>query len=1226
MNAQENHDILHGGEGDDTLSGGSGNDIYLYNLGDGEDTIIDTLSGINEIHFGAGITSFDITLTEIGDDLLVEISAGQSLLIQDQLLNNQNGFIISTLVFDDGSTMNLRGGETLIGDEFINTLTAGAGNDFLFGKQSVDYLYGNGGNDTLAGGSGDDQLVGGDGHDILIGGTGIDTMIGGLGDDTYIIGRNHGDDVIIDTSTLSTNIIQFEAGITQDDVRVNSSVLGANRHVDVFVNNGDGTESRVRIDNEFNDAGKKIIELHFADGSVIDFSDGYVLRGTDGNDLIYASNLGSVFDNDTLIGEAGDDNLIGYNGNDILNGGTGNDYLSGGLGNDTYIIGKTHGDDTIIDGGVLSTNIIQFEADVTLSDVRLISVFAGGDRHLDVMIDNGDGTESRVRIDEEFNVANEKIRELHFADGTVIELQDGYTLTGDDSNNVIDANYTLGVVDNDTLYGLGGNDNLSGYGGDDVLYGDTGDDYLSGGTGSDILHGGLGSDYLDGGLDDDTFVMTQEATATDTITGFALAGNEKIDLSGASFSDIWVLDDLTLTDVSGNTHITFASGYKIIVNYITSTDLTVDDFIFQPPLTLTGTPGDDTLVAFGGNDFLYSSAGWDVLDGGARSDTAYYSGDALGAQFNIRDDAGLGVDFTGDVLQGAYTVDLLHGIEILEGTTHDDTFFIEDVKDGMVIDGSTGIDRIQIGAADMVVDLGAQTITQGANVMSWVNVETVTAFVPGVSGTGKLVLGTRDVDAALTGTIGNDEIHGFSGDDTLNGDAGEDVLFGGDDADTLHGGSENDTLHGGAGNDALNGDAGIDVLYGDSGADTLYGGDHKDTLYGGDDADELHGGNHKDTLYGDADGDTLYGDAGEDKLYGGEGDDELHGGDDDDKLYGGLGADTLYGDAGEDDLFGGDGDDELHGGTENDELYGGAGADTLYGDAGHDSLDGGAGNDTLHGGDGNDKIGGYTGDDVIYGDAGEDQLHGEMGDDTIYGGDGDDLIFGNDGADEIHGGEGFDTLYGGSDNDVIYGDQNDDTIDGGKGNDTIYGGDHNDSLFGGLDDDTIYGDAGDDMVGGGDGADELFGGQGEDTLLGGNDSDTLHGGADADFLRGEAGDDTLRGDSGDDILAGENGDDILIGGAGADTLYGNAGADVFTFEALSDSLHWSQDTITDFDQGTDLIDVSALGFSNITYGLGSGTVLGFMNAGSYTYIIHDPSDFSIKLDGLFGLTDADFVF
>lgn len=68
---------------------------------------------------------------------------------------------------------------------------------------------------------------------------------------------------------------------------------------------------------------------------------------------------------------------------------------------------------------------------------------------------------------------------------------------------------------------------------------------------------------------------------------------------------------------------------------------------------------------------------------------------------------------------------------------------------------------------------------------------------------------------------------------------------------------------------------------------------------------------------------------------------------------------------------------------------------------------------------------------------------------------------------------------------------------------------------------------------------------------------------------GTAGFDVLHGLAGDDILSAGAGDDILTDGAGADILAGGAGADVFLLTADG-----AVDTITDFQQGEDRIDLS----------------------------------------------------
>lgn len=50
------NDYIVGGLGDDTLNGGYGNDTYLYNLGDGDDTIDDPGIGPDTLLFGIGIS------------------------------------------------------------------------------------------------------------------------------------------------------------------------------------------------------------------------------------------------------------------------------------------------------------------------------------------------------------------------------------------------------------------------------------------------------------------------------------------------------------------------------------------------------------------------------------------------------------------------------------------------------------------------------------------------------------------------------------------------------------------------------------------------------------------------------------------------------------------------------------------------------------------------------------------------------------------------------------------------------------------------------------------------------------------------------------------------------------------------------------------------------------------------------------------------------------------
>lgn len=156
------------------------------------------------------------------------------------------------------------------------------------------------------------------------------------------------------------------------------------------------------------------------------------------------------------------------------------------------------------------------------------------------------------------------------------------------------------------------------------------------------------------------------------------------------------------------------------------------------------------------------------------------------------------------------------------------------------------------------------------------------------------------------------------------------------------------------------------------------------------------------------------------------------------------------------------------------------------------------------------------------------------------------------------------------------------------------------------------------------GDNELFGGMGNDTLAGGDGSDTLRGGL------------------GNDALFGGDGDDVLRGDWGSDTLTGGLGHDTFVFTALSHSTVASPDLITDFTQGEDHIDLSAI---DAISGNGAQDAFIFIGIAAFSHVagqLHyvqtagatvvemdtngdGQADAAIRLGGLLTLTAADFV-
>jgi uncharacterized delta-60 repeat protein len=108
----------------------------------------------------------------------------------------------------------------------------------------------------------------------------------------------------------------------------------------------------------------------------------------------------------------------------------------------------------------------------------------------------------------------------------------------------------------------------------------------------------------------------------------------------------------------------------------------------------------------------------------------------------------------------------------------------------------------------------------------------------------------------------------------------------------------------------------------------------------------------------------------------------------------------------------------------------------------------------------------------------------------------------------------------------------------------------------------------------------------------------LDGGRDDDFLLGTASfDDAILGGAGNDLIDGQQGRDLLSGGTGADT---------FRYESVSDSFRTTttahSDRITDFDPGTDTLDLSSLGFLGLGDGHDGTLAIRVNESGTRTYL------------------------
>ncbi|MDO8415259.1 MAG: calcium-binding protein, partial [Agitococcus sp.] len=209
-----------GGTGNDILRGTSMADLYLFNLGDGQDTLNEVeiygqpAGQVDVLRFGAGIASTDVTVGRTGLDLVLSLANGTDKVTIKNWFNNTPGatnYQVERVEFADGTVwanteLTARACSTYgtAGDDALTSTLFGTYTNYLYGMEGNDTLTGSTGSDQLFGGMGQDVLNGGDGNDILSGGLDADTLNGGVGNDVYRWTVGDGSDILRDTLGLDT--------------------------------------------------------------------------------------------------------------------------------------------------------------------------------------------------------------------------------------------------------------------------------------------------------------------------------------------------------------------------------------------------------------------------------------------------------------------------------------------------------------------------------------------------------------------------------------------------------------------------------------------------------------------------------------------------------------------------------------------------------------------------------------------------------------------------------------------------------------------------------------------------------------------------------------------------------------------------------------------------------------------------------------------------------------
>ena len=1261
------NDIFEAGKGDDHIEGGDGSDTYIFNIGDGHDTILDYQWNIladndDVLQFGDGISLNDVKFTRTGDGLadltLLVGDNGDAVTIVGQFNYtsiNYHWNEIENIKFQDGTTLSV---------DQIKVLT--------ILSQST---------------SGDDVIVGFETNDVIEGGAGNDALYGGDGSDTYVFNLGFGQDVIHegvgivfydddDKITFGSGLNSTDALFTANGNDLTISFAGLSDKVTIIGQNGHGA---------YFDGWNDIETVVFGDG--ISFSK-------------YDLMVKVIQQSET----SGDDYVSGFYTNDILDGGAGNDTLAGWGGGDTYIFGKGYGHDTITEWYETVyedyADRIVFK-DVNIDEVKFTKV--NWDLKIEII-----GTNDTLLISKFYDLPQNLVENFTFADGTTYNYS-----------------YIENITDKSVIYGtLNGDSDLPWTNGDDIIDGRAGDDSLGGGAGSDtyVYNKGDGHDFIreaSSVVDIDKIVLGIDFHPDDII--LQRSDNGML-ISFRNYPEGSILVNNQYWDNNGIEQIVFSDGTIWSRDYF-------EKYISGNSYdnSISGTANDDFISGLGGNDILFGGTGSDtyIYHKGDGNDIVYEDDNLndidiikIGKEFTPQDIVltRIGYDLViGFANNVADSINVhfqfvngtgVEGIQFADGTYWSRSYINSNANWNEV---NTGDDHIEGGNSEDILfgGKGNDTLEGHARNDTYIysrgdgNDTIIETYILDGSEDKLILNGIKSSEISLLNVNGDLKI--VINESSIGaGDGGEIYIPTSVDANTFEAGIEyiifsdgvtwnradirnylinaqetsgDDNIYGFAGGDVIEGGRGNDIMEGYSGNDTyIYSrGDGNDTIketyYSNGDADKLilNGINSTDV--------TLVNNNGDLKIVINE---SIAGAGDGGEIYIPSSIDSSY-EMGIESIIFADGvtwdrsyiknyfappvinENAIYGTSNNDRIYGSDNADTFYGLGADDTLFGYLGSDTYvyNKGDGND----YIIDSGINSDVDVLLLGADFTTDNLrfykYG---NNLSIGftnapgavtienqytTGGLEEIHFADGTvwnrsyftSLLYGTSNNDRIYGSDN---------ADTFYGLGADDTLFGYLGSDTyVYnkGDGNDYIIDSGINSDV-------DVLLLGADftTDNLRfykygnnlsigftnapgavtienqyttGGleeihfADGTVWNRSYFENIKQGTTGVDNMAGTAANETFYSFGGNDTMYGGGGDDTFVFDQ-----NYGNDTINDFKNGNDVIELSSALFSDYSDVMSHANQIG--DDVVITYDINN--SLTLKSMTLTNLVSSDFHF
>ena len=660
LNGDEDNDILIGWTGDDTLNGGTGqdtleggadNDVYMFAPGDGTDIITET-SGMDTLVFTDGIILADLTFTQVGDDLQIDLDVGglTSAITVTGFYSGDPDLTVETAEFDDGSSFDLLslltppnlGAPDAINDAISNNVSDGIvlGNvmdndvaspdaptlltEVSFGASSVTVPT-DGSNVTIIGDNGV----------LTINNTGIysytpnvigPTVASVMDQFSYTLGDVDGD---TDTATLDITTVNDSYDLGEPDA-VNDAVT---------FNSDDGSVTGDVTGNDVAspDGPTLLTQVTFGVTTVSVPTDGADVSITGTNGVLTINNSGaysySPFPISAVVESVVD--TFEYTLGDV-DGDLDTATLEITTINDDLNLGDPDAvDDTVTfdyDDGSVTGNVTDNDTDSPDGGTAVSVVAFGG---ASVTVPN-DGSDVTVTGDHGILTIN----------STGAYSYSPFAIDSDTASVMDQFEYTLSDVNGDTDTASLDITTLNDI--NDVINGTSGNDVLSGGGGDDIIDGLGGSDKLLGGEGDDTLLYGNDAIWTSGFVAWnvgapdAVINGDKVTVApryrshdnfdGGEGTDTLIMGDddeaLFLDDRYSDNPDGYNTARLIDIEIIRAgdgddiVDLTSKQFSYDD-VSIYGDGGNDVLWGNAGDDYIEGGTGNDHLDGASGNDTLF---------------------------------------------------------------------------------------------------------------------------------------------------------------------------------------------------------------------------------------------------------------------------------------------------------------------------------------------------------------------------------------------------------------------------------------------------------------------------------------------------------------------------------------------------------------------------------------------------------------------------